>query len=235
MNGKVSFVGASLLIAAGLVGLGLCIRSGIKSFGDRERVVDVRGLAEMEVDANLVTWPIMFKEVGNDLPAVYERVSVTNGKIIDFLKANGITEDEISVGAPQVRDLQADRYSNQPLPYNYALTSVVTVSSSKVKEVHSLIIRQGELFSQGIAISNDYQYQISYDYTDLNSIKPKMIETATRNAREAAIKFAEDSESRLGKIKTARQGQFTIDDRDATTPYIKKVRVVTSLTYYLED
>ena len=74
-----------------------------------------------------------------------------------------------------------------------------------------------------------------YDYTDLNKIKPKMIEDATKNAREAAEKFAKDSDSKLGKIKEARQGQFTITDRDANTPYIKSVRVVTSVDYYLED
>ncbi|MBD5375999.1 MAG: SIMPL domain-containing protein [Bacteroides sp.] len=232
---KLAPVIGSVVIAAGILALGLCIRSGLKSFSDRDRVVDVRGLAEREVNANQVTWPILFKEVGNNLPSVYNKVSATNRQIIDFLTSNGIDSAEISIGAPTVRDLQTDRYNNMPLPYNYALTSVVTVSSDKVKQVHSLINRQGELFSKGIAIGTDYNYQITYSFTDLNTIKPEMIAEATRNAREAAKKFADDSDSRLGKIKTARQGQFTIDDRDATTPYIKKVRVVTSLTYYLED
>lgn len=209
---------ASAIIALGLLALGLCIRSGIDFAASRDRTVDVRGLAEREVPANVVTWPIMFKEVGNSLPTVYANVSATNQRIVDFLKANGITDQEISIGAPKVQDLTTDRYNNQPLPYNYAITSVVTVSSGKVKEIHALINRQGELFAQGIAITNDYNYQITYDFTDLNSIKPEMIAEATKNAREAAKKFADDSESSLGKIKTARQGQFTIDDRDATTP-----------------
>lgn len=226
---------ASVVLAAGLLALGLCVRSGLNSFTDRQRVVDVKGLAEREVNANLVTWPIMFKEVGNDLPTVYHRVTAVNNQIVDFLVANGLSQDEISIGAPKVQDLQTDRYNTNPLPYNYAVTSVVTVSSSKVKQVHSLINRQGELFSKGIAIISDYSTTITYDFTDLNSIKPEMIAEATQNAREAAKKFADDSDSRLGKIKTARQGQFSIEDRDATTPYIKKVRVVTSLTYFLED
>ena len=76
---------------------------------------------------------------------------------------------------------------------------------------------------------------MSYDYTSLNSIKPKMIEEATKNARAAAEKFAKDSDSKLGKIKKAYQGQFSIDDRDANTPYIKKIRVVTTIDYSLED
>ncbi len=232
---KLTNIIASVVLAAGLLALGLCVKSGLNSFTDRQRVVDVKGLAEREVNANLVTWPIMFKEVGNDLPTVYQRVTAVNNQIVDFLVENGLSQDEISIGAPKVQDLQTDRYNTNPLPYNYAVTSVVTVSSSKVKQVHSLINRQGELFSKGIAIISDYSTTITYDFTDLNSIKPEMIAEATQNAREAAKKFADDSDSRLGKIKTARQGQFSIEDRDATTPYIKKVRVVTSLTYFLED
>ena len=102
--------------------------------------------------------------------------------------------------------------------------------------MRKLISEQGELLKQGIAISGgDYRYNVSYDYTSLNKIKPQMIEEATKNAREAAEKFAKDSESKLGKIKQANQGQFSISDRDANTPYIKNVRVVTTIAYSLED
>ena len=112
----------------------------------------------------------------------------------------------------------------------------ITVTSSQVVKLRRLISEQGWLLQQGIALTGgDYRYNVTYEYTDLNKIKPQMIEEATRNAREAAQKFATDSDSKLGKIKSARQGQFEITDRDANTPYIKKVRVVTGLDYYLED
>jgi len=62
-----------------------------------------------------------------------------------------------------------------------------------------------------------------------------MIAEATANARQAADKFASDSDSKLGKIKTASQGQFSIDNSDSSTPFIKKVRVVSTIIYYLED
>jgi hypothetical protein len=62
-----------------------------------------------------------------------------------------------------------------------------------------------------------------------------MIEEATRNAREVAQKFAEDSDSRLGKIRQASQGQFSIEPRDTNNPHIKKVRVVSTVEYYLSD
>jgi hypothetical protein len=78
-------------------------------------------------------------------------------------------------------------------------------------------------------------YNVSYEFTGLNDIKPEMIEEATKNAREVAEKFATDSNSKLGKIRNASQGQFSISDRDANTPYIKKVRVVTTVNYYLKN
>lgn len=234
---KLSSIITAIIVALGLLALGLCVRSGLRTFNwGSQRTVEVRGLATREVKANKVTWPIVFKATGDDLPSVYASVTSTNATIVKFLKDNGISENEISISAPQVNDLRADRYNTQPIPYNYSVQSVVTVSSGQVDKVRELINRQGELLSQGIAIlASDYSNQTVYEYTELNSIKPEMIAEATKNAREAAKKFADDSQSELGKIKSARQGQFTIEDRDSYTPYIKEVRVVTSLTYFLED
>ncbi len=236
MNSKSALIISAAILAAGIVLLGSCLKSGIDNFSDRDRVVTVRGLCEKEVPANKVTWPIVTKEVGNDLPTIYKSIEAGNAAIMSFLKNNGITEEEISVSAPQVYDNAAERYASQDIKYRYNVTNVVVVTSSKVEQVRALIKKQTELLRQGIAIvAGDYNYQTTYEYTDLNSIKPEMIATATANAREAADKFAEDSKSELGKIKTASQGQFSINDRDQYTPFVKTVRVVTSITYYLED
>ena len=132
--------------------------------------------------------------------------------------------------------MKAERYGNQETTYRYNVTSVITITSDKVDQIRSLISSQGELLKQGVAVtSGDYRYNVQYEYTGLNKIKPQMIEEATKNARQAAEKFAEDSDSKLGKIRKAYQGQFSITDRDDNTPYIKKVRVVTTVDYSLED
>lgn len=226
----------AILLTIGLIAMGAEIRQGINNFVEKDRVVTVKGLAEMEVPANKVTWPLMYKEVGNDLATLYNKISDTNSAIVNFLKKKGITEDEISINAPEIIDMQAERYNSNPVPYRYNVTTVITVTSSKVDLVRSLISEQGELLKQGIAITGgDYRYNITYDYTGLNDVKPQMIEEATKNAREAAQKFAKDSDSELGKIKRASQGQFSINDRDANTPYIKRIRVVTTIDYSLED
>ncbi|MDE6642502.1 MAG: SIMPL domain-containing protein [Muribaculaceae bacterium] len=232
MKNQISYI----IIAVAIVLLGLIIKAGMDNFSYRDRIVSVRGLAEKEVNANKVTWPIVIKQVGNSLNEIYSAVQKSNSTIIDFLKANGIEDSEISVNAPELVDNRTDRYNSSPIMYNYNLTSVIVVSSSKVDLVRSLIAKQMELLRDGVAIVNGgYQYPVKYEYTDLNSIKPEMIAEATAKAREAGQQFATDSKSRLGKIKTASQGQFSIEDRDENTPYIKKVRVVSNIQFYLED
>ena len=225
---KPSLIISSAIVALGIVILGFALKSGIDRFSDRDRVVTVRGLCEKEVQANKVTWPIVTKEVGNDLGAIYPKIEANNKAIMAFLTSNGLSESEITVNPPQVYDQAAERYGNQDVRYRYQVTNVVVVTSDKVDQVRKLINKQTDLLRQGIAI-------VAGDYTDLNGIKPQMIAEATANAREAADKFAEDSDSKLGKIKTASQGQFSINDRDQYTPQIKTVRVVTYITYYLED
>lgn len=225
----------SLLIAVAIVVLGLCLKAGIDDFSHRDRAVTVRGLCEKEVMANKVTWPIVTKEMGNELTAIYDKIQRNNSAILAFLKNNGIEDSEISVNPPAVNDRMANSYSNENVRYRYNVTNVIVVTSSKVDKIRKLIDAQTELLKQGIALTEDYEYLTTYEYTDLNSIKPEMIAEATRNAREAANKFAADSDSRLGKIKTATQGQFSITDRDQYTPYIKNIRIVTYVDYYLED
>ena len=233
---KNSRIVEAVILALGLLFLGLSIRGGFRIFSQKDRSVNVKGLAELEVKADKVIWPLPFKDVGNDLVILYDNLKSKNQAIISFLKSNGIKDSEISISAPVVVDLEAERYSSNQNPYRYNITSVITVTSDKVDVVRKLMSEQGELLRQGIAVSGgDYQYNVQYLFTKLNDIKPKMIEEATQNARVAAEKFAKDSKSKLGKIKSAYQGQFEISDRDANTPYIKNVRVVSTIEYYLKD
>ena len=226
----------SAILAVGLALLGVFVYNGINSLAKRDRVVSVRGLAEKEVQADRVIWPLAYKTVGDDLGSVYRDISSANKKMQTFLIKNGIKASDITNGAPQVNDLWTNEYRDNVNRQRYNATSVTTVSSSDVAKVRALMTRTGELLSQGIAIApNDYNYPIQFDFTSLNKIKPQMIEQATKNAREAAEKFAKDSESKLGKIKSAQQGLFSIEDRDSNTPYIKEVRVVTTVDYYLDN
>lgn len=224
------------ILAVGLIVLGLCIKWGIDDFAEKDRCVTVKGLAEKEVEADKVTWPIQTKELGNDLTSLYSSINVTTGKIKAFLINNGIKDSEITVNAPTVIDMNANQYNQQINTYRYNITSTITVTSRNVKLVRSIIARQGELLKQGVAVvDGGYESRVEYEYVSFQQMKPEMMQEAIKNAQSTAEKFAENSNSSLNKIMTADQGQFSISDRDANTPYIKKVRVVTTVTYSLKD
>ena len=227
---------SAIIIAAGIVVMGFALRSGIVTFKDMDRRVTVKGLSEREVKADKVTWPLVYKELGNDPAAMYQLLVYKNRQVVAFLKSAGIKDEDISINPPVITDRQADNYGNEIMNYRYKAKSVITVTSSDVDKVRSLMRRQSELMKQGIAlVSEEYSNTtVSYEFTGLNKIKPEMIEEATKNARATAQKFADDSESSLGGILSAQQGQFSIEDRDSNTPYIKSLRVVNMIEYSLK-
>lgn len=227
---------SAIIIAAGIVVMGFALRSGIVTFKDMDRKVTVKGLSEREVKADKVTWPLVYKELGNDPAEMYKLLEYKNRQVVAFLKSAGIKDDDISVNPPVITDRQADNYGNEIMNYRYKAKSVITVTSSDVDKVRSLMRRQSELMKQGIAlVCEEYSNTtVSYEFTGLNKIKPEMIEEATKNARATAQKFADDSESSLGDIRSAQQGQFSIEDRDSNTPYIKRLRVVNTIEYSLK-
>jgi len=222
----------AIILALGLLLLGMNIKWGIDNFANKDRKVTVKGLAEREVQADKVTWSISTNQMGNDLPTLYDNINTQTGKIKAFLTERGIDADEITVNPPSVNDLEANQWSENRKGFRYIINTTVTVSTGKVEQVNKAIMQQGELLKQGVALEGSYP---SYEYVSFQQMKPEMMEEAIKAAQKTAEQFAEASDSKLGKIQTAGQGQFEIDDRDANTPYIKKLRVVTTVTYSLKD
>lgn len=224
---------AGVCVAIGIASVGVSLKAGIDHFVDRDRVVTVKGLAERNVQADYVIWPVTFRVTGNDLSALYEKAQTQSEEIRNFLTSQGIKAQDISQGTPSVQDLHADFYGNNLPPERYRMEMAVSVATTDVDTVLKAMVNQSELIQKGVLFTQNYRTQFSFN--GLNSIKPEMVEEATKNARSTAQKFAEDSDSELGKIRRASQGQFSIYDRDSNTPYIKRVRVVTTVEYYLKD
>lgn len=224
---------AGVCVAIGIASVGISLKAGIDHFVDRDRVVTVKGLAERTVQADYVIWPVTFRVTGNDLSALYEKAQTQSEEIRNFLISQGIKAQDISQGTPSVQDLHADFYGNNLPPERYRMEMAVSVATTDVDTVLKAMVNQSELIQKGVLFTQNYRTQFSFN--GLNSIKPEMVEEATKNARSTAQKFAEDSDSELGKIRRASQGQFSIYDRDSNTPYIKRVRVVTTVEYYLKD
>jgi len=224
-------------IFLGLASLGYLLSSGAIKFKEYERTVTAKGLSEREYDADIVIWPIQFVQASNNLSELYNAIESNTSEIKKFLTNKGIEPNEISSSSPAIMDKSAQQYGNNTkVEFRYTATQTVTVYSKKVKVVRGIMSTLSELGKKGIVFTGgDYQTQPDYIFTRLNEVKPEMIEEATRKAREVAQKFAADSQSKLGKIKRASQGQFSINPRDKNNPQIKKVRVVSTVVYYLSD
>lgn len=233
----VSSVLLGALLCVGLSVLGALLAEGIIKFREADRSVVVKGLAEQEVNADVAIWPIRFTEVDNEIGSLFASINAKNEKIRLYLRQQGFTDDEISIGVPGIQDRQAQGFTEEQVKSGrYAGNSTLTVYSNDIDKVHKAMAGLMQLGQDGIAINGqDYDARTQFLFTGLNQIKPGMIEEATRNAREVAEKFSHDSGSKLGKIKRANQGQFTIEDRDSNTPYIKRVRIVSTVEYYLVD
>jgi len=223
---------AAAIIAVGIICLGWFMKAGIDDFANKDRKVTVKGLAEREVPADKVTWSIGTKVTGNDLPMLYESINLQTTKIKQFLKRNGLDEKEITVNPPSISDLEAREWGDNNKNFRYIVSTTITVATPKVEEVKKAIFQQAELLKQGVAIENS---NAEYEYASFQQMKPEMMAEAIKNAQKTAEQFAEASNARLGEIQTAGQGQFEIDDRDQNTPYIKKLRVVTTITYSLKQ
>ena len=234
-RGNALVLGFSLVL--GLTLFGYLLSAAVDTFRQYERTVTVKGLSEREFSADVVIWPIQFTEAGNELESVYRAVDLSSEKIQTFLLNAGVSAEEISFSAPAITDKSAQQYgSSARAEFRYAATQTVTVYSENIVVVRSLMGKLSDLGKQGIAFSGaSYDARPEYLFTRLNEVKPEMVEEATREARAVAEKFAADSNSRLGKIRNASQGQFSISERDRNNPHIKKVRVVSTITYYLSD
>lgn len=177
---KLNAIIPSAIIGVAIVILGFALKAGIDNIAFRDREVTVKGLAEREVKADLVTWPISYSIAGDDLSSLYDQVSRNNEKIITFLTSNGISREEISVNPPDTYNAMSNQYRSGTFNYNYSITSTVSVTTTKVDKVRELLNRQSELLKDGVAFSNSY---INYQFTGLNKIKPEMIGEATKAAR----------------------------------------------------
>lgn len=224
---------AALLLALGLAAAGWLGAQGLARLRTQDRYVSVKGSAERIVDADLVVWPLPHAVGGNDLVDVQRQLDANTETIRAFFAEAGFSADEIVLSPPRLEDRWAYAWGDQRPPERYRYSMTVTLRTQRVAEALAALRRSGQLVSRGVLLGEGSQPEFAY--TGLNEIKPALIAEATANARRSAQQFADDSGARLGGIRTANQGVVSIEDRDQGSPQVKKVRVVTTVEYFLRD
>lgn len=237
-SGGILTLFAALFLALGLAGAGYLVSEGLVHLRGGERAVSVRGVAERDVRADLAIWPIQYTVTDNDLTVAQTALNDQGKKVEEFLKAQGLAESDVRVQKVEVTDLLAQQYRPDNIQNGrYILTKTYMVRTNNVDLVDKIFRNVGDLIGQGVILAQGSAP--SYMFTKLNDVKPDMIAQATKSAREGAQKFAEDSGAKVGGIKSASQGLFQIMPRDddnaqESANIDKRVRVVTSVEYYLE-
>jgi hypothetical protein len=227
----------SSLIAMGLIIAGYFIGNMHLKGKQYDRYVTVKGLSEREVAADLAIWPINITLAGNNLTLIQSDIEKQKKEVIAFFKTQGFADDELTVGTTNIADSKVDMYGNNNYrEFRYIAKTEFTIRTNDLERLKKSLSASLELLSRGILLGSKNDWSpIEYQFTKLNEMKPPMIEEATKNARLVAEKFALDSESKVGKIRNANQGLFSITDRDQNTPEIKIVRIVSTIEYQLED
>lgn len=225
---------STLIFSCAAVVSAVIIAAGLTNISPDRRTVSVRGLCEREVPADTAVWPIVYSFGSDSLEELHSVITSAAADVAAFLEKNGLTSDDFTVQAPVITDLSTERYGTDA-KWRYIAKNTVLVRTKKISEVKAAVSNSMELMESGIAVSSDYGNSVQFLFTGLNDVKPAMIAAATENAREAAEQFARDSGSRVGKIKTASQGLFSIEDAAPGLSDVKTVRVVTSVQYYLAD
>ncbi len=228
-----SSIAIALILAAGVASGGWLAAGGLQKFRTADRYVTVKGLAERYVDADLVVWPLPHAVSGNDLAQVQAVLDRNTESIRRFFMDAGFGEDEIVVSPPRLEDRAAYAWGDQQPRERYRYGNTVTLRTSRVAEALDALRRTGELVAAGVVLAEGGFPQ--FEYTRLNDVKPELIAEATANARAAAEQFALDSGARVGGIRSANQGVIDITDRDLGSPQVKKIRVVSTVEYFLLD
>lgn len=236
----------SLGIVLGLVALGYFIHTT----RIQQNYVSVKGLATREVKANNAVLEIDYREVGANLVTLSQKLTHDQEQVINFLKTKGFSAVEVQPIAAKVNDAFANSYGNsgnsaELAKHRYTVTGGVIIHSTNVDLIQQTSQQTTTLLAAGVPISFDTTLypNPSYFYSSLDSIRPTMLAEATQSARLVAEQFAKDSDSQIGNIRRASQGQFQIMSRDSDeagnsqqqlSSIYKKIRLVTTVDYYLQ-
>lgn len=217
-----------IISIAGIIGViifSLIFLFSANGFSKQGSYVEVKGLSEKIVKADTAIWSLSFEVKSNNIDTLYSDIEKNIGVITTFLKSKGFTDTEINV-APV--NIYQDTYRDAAFRYNS--TNQVSVYTKQVDLAKTASNETLMLVKNGVVLNQNY---ITFEFSDINSIKPEMLADAIANARETAQQFADTSGSSLGRVTRGNQGVFDITDKDPGSPEYKKIRLVSTLRFLL--
>lgn len=214
-----------LVVSGALVVCALVFFLSARNFSKQGSYVEVKGLSEKIVKADTAIWSMNFEIKSNNVDGLYADIEKNITVIKAFLMQKGFETSEINV-APV--NIYQDTYKDAAFRYNS--TNQVSVYTKKVDLARAASNDTLLLVKKGVVLN---QNSISFEFSDLNSIKPEMLAEATKNARDTATQLAQNAGTSVGKATRGNQGVFDITEKDPGSPEYKKIRLVSTLRFLL--
>jgi hypothetical protein len=222
-NSRIMSVGGAVVASAVLLSVAGFLSA--HDFSKQGSYVDVKGLSERIVKSDTAIWSMSFEAKSNDVDTLYADIERNISTIQTFLKSKGFEDSEINVAPVNVYQ---DTYRDSAFRYNS--NNQVSVYTKKVDLAKATSNETLMLVKQGVVLNQNY---ISFEFSDLNAIKPDMLAEAIKNARDTAAQFAQNSDSSVGSVTRGNQGVFEIEEKDPGSPEYKKIRLVSTLRFLL--
>jgi hypothetical protein len=229
---------AAIILAVGIVAGGYLLGDGLRRARMADRAVTMRGLAERNVTADLATWQLNFNASGTDAGEVQAEIERDTRTITQFFRAAGFPANAVTDRGGSINSF----YDNNRQANVVTINRSLQFRTNDVMRAQRTYARQFDLIRTGVQLQEGSN--MTYNFTGLTALKPELIAQSIQDARRGAERFANDSGTAVGGIRSATQGYFSIGARDGDStseeggggndsPF-QKVRVVTTIEFYLD-
>lgn len=194
------------------------------SYSSRNRAnhsITVTGLGEESFTSDLIVWKASFSSRNSELKSASLQLENDRSSIKKYLSSKGINADDIVFSSVDIQKEFTTNYDSNGNYLNtsfegYLLNQTLRIESKEVDKIEKISREVTELINQGIELSSNAP---DYYYTKLAELKIKMIQNATKDAKNRADKIAESAGSELGNLKNASMGVIQITAKNSAEDY----------------
>lgn len=211
----------TLLIAVAIIVAAIVLGRSYANRYKSTQTISVTGLGEENFTSDLIVWKANFSKRGADLKIASAELSADRENIRKYLVSKGVKAEEIVFSSVDIQKEFSHSYDgngNIQATYfsGYLLNQTLRIESKEVDKIEQLSREVTDLINQNIELTS---MPPDYYYTKLAELKLKMIESATKDAKERSEKIASNSGSSLGRLKTASMGVIQITAKNSAEDY----------------